>query len=216
MHRKTTTIRDVAQQAGVSISRVSHVLNGNDWHVSSVVRQRVLGVVEQLNYRPNAIARSMVKRKTATIGLVINEVENPLFVPVVGGVNEVLQPAGYHMVLASAPDLEGEIEEGQERPTALFVANDIMAVGALKALHQAGVRVPQDMAIITIGDPPFAAYTVPAPTTLALPVLEAGGLAARILLNWFKEGMPTQAQHITLKFTLKVRESCGANLSIPG
>ena len=106
MHSKTTTIRDVAQQAGVSVSTVSHVLNGNDWHVGPVVRQRVLEVVEHLKYRPNAIARSMVKRKTATIGLVINELDNPLFVPVVEGVNQVLQPVGYHMVLASAPTLQ--------------------------------------------------------------------------------------------------------------
>jgi LacI family transcriptional regulator len=353
MNRKTTTIRDVAQQAGISISTVSHILNGDDWPVSPVVRQRVLEIVEQLNYRPNAIARSMVKRKTATIGLVINEVDNPLFVPVVGAVNAVLQPAGYHLVLASAPDLQSEIEaietlraqqvdgfifmvlslsypidhlvrlkedgvpfvvinryvededinqillddwgaaysatnrlidlghirigtvsgplhndpprrsalerhrgwqqalterrldvrpewilkghytyEGGyhaircflaqqeekqlERPTALFVANDMMAIGALKALQQAGVRVPQEMAMIALGDPPFAAYTVPALTTLALPTPEAGGLAARMLLDWFKEGKPTPARHVTLKFTLRVRESCGASLSLPG
>jgi len=353
MHRKTTTIRDVARQAGVSISTVSQILNGNDWPVSPVVRQRVLEIVEQLNYRPNAIARSMVKRKTATIGLVINEVDNPLFVPVVGAVNEVLQPAGYHLVLASAPDLQSEIEaietlraqqvdgfifmllsfshpidhlvrlkedgvpfvvinryvededinqillddwgagysatnhlidlghirigtvsgplhndpprrsalerhrgwqqalterrlevrpewmlEGYytyeggyhaircflaqqeekklERPTALFVANETMALGALRALQQAGVRVPQDMAMITLGDPPFASYTVPALTTLALPTPEAGGLAARMLLDWCKEGKPTKARRMTLKFALRVRESCGANLSLPG
>ncbi len=351
MQRKTTTIRDVAQQAGVSISTVSNVLNGNEVQVGPVVRQRVLEIAEQLNYRPNAIARSMVKRKTATIGLVITEVENPLFVPVVGGINEVLQPAGYHMVLVSAPDLHSEIEaiemlraqqvdgiifmalsfstpidhlvqlkedgfpfvvinryvedeginqillddwgaaysatnrlidldhihigivsgplstdpprrsalerhagwqqaltergldvrpewileghytyeggyqamrrflaqreKGLERPTALFVANEIMALGALKSLQQAGIRVPQDMALIALGDSPFAAYTNPSLTTFALPTPEAGGLAARILLDWFKEGKPTQARRISLKFTLKVRESCGANLSLP-
>ena len=110
MRQKTTTIRDVAERAGVSVSTVSHVLNGNDGHVSPAVRQRVLVVVEDLKYRPNAIARSMVKRRTATIGLVFNEIENSLFVPVIDGVNEVLQPAGYHIVLASAPDVRGEIE----------------------------------------------------------------------------------------------------------
>jgi len=110
MRQKAPTIRDVAERARVSVSTVSHVLNGNDGHVSPAVRQRVLEVVEDLKYRPNAIARSMVKRKTATIGLVFNEIENSLFVPVIDGVNEVLQPAGYHMVLASAPDVQGEIE----------------------------------------------------------------------------------------------------------
>ena len=106
-------------------------------------------------------------------------------------------------------------EKGLERPTALFVANENMALGALKAMQQAGIRVPQDMALITLGDPPFAAYTNPSLTTFALPTPEAGGLAARILLDWFNEGKPTQARRISLKFTLKVRESCGANLSLP-
>src|SRR5690348_8686172 len=108
MHQKATTIRDVAGRAEVSVSTVSHVLNGNDGHVSPAVRKRVLEVVEDLKYRPNAIARSMVRRRTATIGLVFNEIENSLFVPVIDGINEVLQPAGYHMVLASAPDVQSE------------------------------------------------------------------------------------------------------------
>src|SRR5258708_22674332 len=50
---------------------------------------------------------------------------------------------------------------GSAMPSALFVASDVMAVGALKAIYEAGLRVPNDIAMITIGDPPFAAYTIP-------------------------------------------------------
>src|SRR5579859_167086 len=110
MRRKLITIRDVAEHAGVSASTVSHVLNGNAQHVGDVKRKRVLEAVELLRYRPNAIARSMVRQQTATIGLILTEIDNPLFIPVISGVEDVLRPAGYHIVLASAPDVESEIQ----------------------------------------------------------------------------------------------------------
>ncbi|MBA2288617.1 MAG: substrate-binding domain-containing protein [Ktedonobacteraceae bacterium] len=105
---------------------------------------------------------------------------------------------------------------GGELPGALFIANDAMAIAALKALHQAGVHVPQDIAIVTVGDPPTAAYTIPALTTFSLPTHEAGRMAANILLDWLaaaeapivQEG--PVVQQVTLRFHPVVRESCGA------
>lgn len=343
MRRRITTIRDVAERAGVSVSTVSHVLNGNDHHVGAAKRELVLAAVEELGYRPNAIARSMVKQKTATIGLILTEVDNPLFVPVISGIEQVLRPAGYHMVLASAPSVEEEVQaietlrsqqvdgfifmilslrypfdhlvrlkdegvpfvvinryledsdinqvlwddhgaaysgtkylislghahigtiggpiynvperrsaterhrgwqqameehalpivpdwmvvggytfeggfeaaktllarfkQGIERPTALYVANDMMAVGVLKAFHDAGLRVPADISIVTTGDPPYTPYIIPALTTLALPVYEAGQIASRILLEWLTRGKPAGARQVTLACSLKIRES---------
>ncbi|GAC1373241.1 MAG: LacI family DNA-binding transcriptional regulator [Ktedonobacteraceae bacterium] len=347
MARKLVTIRDVAERAGVSVSTVSHVLNGNDQHVGAATRALVREAMLALRYRPNAIARSMVKQKTATVGLVMTEVDNPLFAPVFAGVEEVLRPAGYHIVLVSAPDVEGEVRAietlrsqqvdgfifvslslctpnehllhlqddglplvlvnrcsddqalnrvgwadravgyaatthlldlghtrigtisgpisdtpyresaieryagwrlalgerglsinmewvingqysykggfqavetllsraraGGELPSALFIANDAMAIAALKALQHAGLRIPQDIAVVTIGDPPVAAYTIPALTTFALPTHEAGRVAARILLNWLTGEEAPEAQHVILDFSPVVRESCGAS-----
>ncbi len=347
MRRKLVTIRDVAERAGVSVSTVSHVLNGNDQHVGAVKRKLVMEAVDALRYRPNAIARSMVKQKTATIGLVITEIENLLFTPVIAGVEAVLRPTGYHIVLVGAPDVESEVQaietlrsqqvdgfifmslsichpndhlialqeegvpfvvinrciedmtvnqvgwadsevgyaatshlislghtrigtlcgplnstparrsaigrhqgwlqalnehhlpvvpewivssdysyeggyqaaqqvvtqtlQGRKRPTALFVASDVLAVGALKALQQGGLRVPHDIALVATGYPPFAAYTIPALTTLSLPVAESGQVAARILFDWLQSGKSAEAEQTTLSFRLKIRESCGAN-----
>ncbi len=303
-------MRDVAERAQVSISTVSQILNGNASYVGAEKRERVLAAIKDLNYHPNIIARSMVKRRTMTIGLVITEIENALFVPVTGAVESVLSAAGYHILLARAPDTASEIaaietlrarqvdglifmflslsmqsdhltrlkdagtpfvvinrpledqgisqalfddrgagylatnhllklghtriatvsgpldhqptwrsaqerylgwrqaleEQGIEidpawivpgryshaggyqaiqrllantwdtpaQPTAIFVANDEMAIGALKALHEANIRIPQDIALITIGDLSYAAYTTPTLTTVANPFPEAG------------------------------------------
>ncbi|HEX9414643.1 MAG TPA: substrate-binding domain-containing protein, partial [Ktedonobacterales bacterium] len=65
-------------------------------------------------------------------------------------------------------------------------------------------------ALATIGDPPFAAYTIPALTTLKLPMIEAGRMSARIVLDWLAGDRPDPAQIVTLSFSLVVRESCGA------
>ena len=67
--------------------------------------------------------------------------------------------------------------------TAAFVHSDAQAVGALKALHDRGVRVPDDFSIVSCDDMPFAAYTVPALTTVHVPFDETGAAAATLLLR---------------------------------
>ena len=109
MRRKAVTIRDVAKLAGVGISTVSYVLNGNDQHVGPTTREQILAAARELNYRPNAIARSMVKQTTSTIGLIITELQNQLFVPIVEGVEEILRGHGYHILLASAADVDSKL-----------------------------------------------------------------------------------------------------------
>jgi LacI family transcriptional regulator len=95
-------------------------------------------------------------------------------------------------------------------PTACFVSNDMMAVGALKGLHDSGLVVPRDVAIIAVGDPPFAAFTIPSLTTLAMPIAEAGQIAARLVMEALRADKPLDPQFITLGFQLRVRDSCGA------
>ena len=106
MRCKVTTLRDIAQRAGVGVSTVSYVFNGNDDHLSVATHDQILDVARELGYRSNAIARSMVRQKTAIIGLIISELQNPLFVPVTVGVEEVLRQEGYRIILASAETVE--------------------------------------------------------------------------------------------------------------
>ena len=94
-------------------------------------------------------------------------------------------------------------------PTAILAANDTMAMGVLRGIQAAGLRCPNDVAVVGIGDPPFMAFATPPLTTVALPVEAAGRRAAERLLEriW---GGATNSQAELLPCTLIVRESSGA------
>src|SRR5260370_7985474 len=103
MRRKTVTIRDVAQRAQVSVSTVSQILNGNSHYVGADKRERVLQAAEELQYRPNAIARSMVNQRTATVGMVFTSVGDHLFIHAIRSVQTVLLPNAYNTSLPVTP-----------------------------------------------------------------------------------------------------------------
>jgi len=67
--------------------------------------------------------------------------------------------------------------------TAVFVHNDVMAVGALKALHERGLRLPADCSVVGCDDLSFAGYLVPPLTTVRIPFQETGERAATLLLD---------------------------------
>jgi len=117
---------------------------------------------------------------------------------------------------------EGDFTEGsgmagmrrllQASPTAVFVASDSMAIGALKALRQAGLQVPQDVALIGFDDIPIATAVEPALTTVRQPIHHLGAMAVEVLVGLLK-GPPEAEppiQKIILPTELVVRESCGA------
>src|SRR3978361_1957493 len=71
--RRYVSIKEVAARAGVSFQTASKVLNGGDVRVASDTQERILAAAAELGYRPNTIARSLVQRATATIGLVASD-----------------------------------------------------------------------------------------------------------------------------------------------
>jgi LacI family transcriptional regulator len=91
--------------------------------------------------------------------------------------------------------------------TAVFVHNDVMAVGALKALHERGRKVPTDCSLVSCDDLSFAAYLVPPLTTIRIPFQETGERAATLLLDRIG-GQPIPARNL-LPVELVVRESTG-------
>jgi DNA-binding LacI/PurR family transcriptional regulator len=97
---KRVTIKDVALRSGVSKSTVSHVLNKTRF-VEDHTRQKVLQAIQELNYRPSSIARSLVSQRTGTAGLLISDVGNPFYHDVILGVEEVALTNGYSIFLCN-------------------------------------------------------------------------------------------------------------------
>lgn len=329
------TIRDVAEAAGVSIATVSRVLNNKDHPVGAETRQRILATADALGYRPNVAARSLRTDRSATVGIIADDIIGPFATKIMRGIQDRLRQAGYLCVIISAdwdPDAEREaihdlvsrsidgivfsetwhhtavemldlaskpyvfvhrqfaapgqystipderygahlamrhliglghrrigyingpehyyasalrlagyreelesagiafdptlvargdwgLESGytamqyllqaQPRLTALFAGNDLMAAGAIYALQDAGLRVPEDVAVVGYDDREISRTFRPRLTTVTLPCYEMGQAAAQMLLDRMegKEEIPAEVQ---VRGCLLVRESCGA------
>jgi DNA-binding LacI/PurR family transcriptional regulator len=95
--------------------------------------------------------------------------------------------------------------------TAIFCANDITAIGALKAVKESGLRVPEDISIISIDDIDMAQYVSPMLTTIHIPIDELGKITAKTLIDRIEHGH-TLPMKIEIPFTLTKRESCAAKI----
>ncbi|HEX7976242.1 MAG TPA: LacI family DNA-binding transcriptional regulator [Anaerolineales bacterium] len=114
---------------------------------------------------------------------------------------EYTQSSGYEMAkqaLAANP-----------RPTALFAANNFIAIGALRALRAFGLRVPEDMSLVGFDDLPPSLVTFPFLTVAAQPAYEMGQKATELLLSRLNENMPGAFQEIVLPTEVIVRQSSG-------
>jgi DNA-binding LacI/PurR family transcriptional regulator len=327
------TILDVARLAGVSRSTVSRVMNGRD-DVGTVVRARVLQVIDETGFRPSATARSLVSRRTGVLGLAIpwrvsELLEDPYFVGLIRGISRASNAAGTtlsfflfeteeeerdlhrrvvapglvdglmlaalrkddplldevadsglpmvslgrvmhrddvswvdvdnldgsrravqhlvslgHTAIASiaAPQhlvcgvdrydgfVEGMREAGLDpalvefadwsgdggyaamlkllphRPTAVYVASDTMAMGALRAIDDSGLSVPADLAIVSFDGLPAAERSSPPLTTLRQPIPQIGETLIQILLDQIDTGTSEPVRKL-IPTELIVRES---------
>lgn len=330
------TMADVAQAAGVSTATVSRVLRGERGTSSLETRQRVLASAAELGYIVNSVASSMRHRRTRTVGLVIADVANPWFGQLVGGVESVLGPAGFSVILANTnndvereraaiqtllqkqvealilasssadgthlreaiargttvvlvdaelPDLDvdsvtidnlaaarmavdhlldlghtdvaiviggagpasdrarlrgyqealadrglkvpheyicsgadtfegghaaaASLLEQWRRPSAVFATNNLMTVGTLMAIADAGLKVPDDISVVGIDDMEWYPIAEPAVTAVYESAVDMGRLAAeRLLLRVHRRRQPA-AERIRLPVEFRVRESAG-------
>ncbi|AJR08966.1 LacI family DNA-binding transcriptional regulator [Photobacterium gaetbulicola] len=104
------TIKDVARMAGVSTTTVSHVINKTRF-VAEATQKKVLAAVEELNYAPSAVARSLKCNTTRTIGMLVTKSTNPFFAEVVHGVEEFCYGAGYTLILCNT---EGNLSKQRD------------------------------------------------------------------------------------------------------
>jgi LacI family transcriptional regulator len=118
--------------------------------------------------------------------------------------------------------IEGDFTEGSGRaagqqllsasPDAIFAASDVMAIGALKAVRDAGFLIPQDIALVGFDDVPAAAMIEPALTTVRQPIERLGSMAVEVLLDMLdnEQDAESATHRIVLPTELVVRASCGS------
>lgn len=335
---KRVTMRDVARRAGVSKSTVSHVINETRF-VSLETKRRVLQAIDELDYRPSKVARSLTSRRTHTVGLLISDVGNPFYHQVILGVEEVALKHDYSVFLFNASydldrsmkyilsmidrqvdgalfmssrlsedliaalvkhqipavvldwadvqldgvstlafDFEAGIRQAahhllglghtcfahvsgpldlwtsrarrdiflqalaergvapesvavaeanlhidggrqalrklmraEHAPTAVFAANDLMALGVMWEARQMGLRIPGDLSLVGLDDIELAAQITPGLTTVALPRYEIGARAMQMLLSLIQQpDGAASAQHDAVSTHLVTRASTGA------
>lgn len=326
-------IKDVADSAGVSTATVSRVL-ANKRHVRQEVKERVMEVVNELNYRPNRVARSLRSQKSTIIGLIISDIENPFFQQVSRAVEDAAHEMGYSVMLCNNdenPDKEERylhlirdenlagvilsptrqtadnfseksdlnipmvvidrrvsnaevdnilidneqaahtltthlIEHGYRRigaifgmgsttgrerregfvrglkehdfqpstdlvkyanpreedgfnttmkmlqlsepPDAILTSNSLLAAGALRALRESQMAIPEEIGLASFDDTTWAKLVVPALTVIEQPTYEIGRTAAELLIKRIKDPKRSHRE-VILKSKLIVRQSCG-------
>jgi len=129
---------------------------------------------------------------------------------------EALEP-GYQPLVMHGDFNEGSgFRAGQqvvalaERPDAVFAANDMMAIGCLLALAEAGLRVPEDVAVVGYDNIPTARFVRPALTTVSVPIADLGTVALERLVAAIGDPAKARGQETLLRTQLMVRGSCGA------
>lgn len=118
-----TTIKDVAQQAGVSVATVSRVINDRGY-VHADTRKKVEDAVKALNFSPNEVARSLYKRKSKLIGLLLPDIANPYFPQLARGVEDGMQEQDYRLIFGNSD----EDERKEQDYIQTFIQNNVVGV----------------------------------------------------------------------------------------
>ena len=113
-------MKDIAEDLGVSLMTVSKALRSHS-DISEETRKRVLKRAQELDYRPNWIARSLVTRRTYMVGLVIPDLMHSFFAEVAKGIARRLEPHGYQIVISNSE----ESVEAEQRQIELLVARNV-------------------------------------------------------------------------------------------
>ncbi|MBM3607538.1 MAG: LacI family transcriptional regulator, partial [Alphaproteobacteria bacterium] len=145
--RRRATLKDVAREVGVHISTVSRALNPQTRHLlTPEIVEKVEAASRQLDYRPNSAAYSLRTNRTRTIGVVVPDITNPVFPPIIRGVEDALAPHGYAAIVVNtdgrmareAAILETLSARGVD---GLVVASVEREDGAIRQLAQQGMKI---------------------------------------------------------------------------
>ncbi|PIC62711.1 transcriptional regulator [Sporosarcina sp. P13] len=135
------TIRDVAQKAGVSAATVSRYLNKKGY-ISDDAKRVIAAAIEELNYRPSMIARSLSTKQTTFIGLIVPDIVNPFFPELARAIEDVALASGYTIVLCNSDE---KIEKEIHYLTTLqqkYAAGFIVVTSNAEADHYTTLDIP--------------------------------------------------------------------------
>lgn len=164
-----------------------------------------------------AATRHLIERGYSRIGIILGPPDSHDVRERIAGYRAALSEAGIDPDVQ--PVIEGDFTQasgyaaGQQIldldpiPDAFFSCNDYMAIGAMAALQEAGIRIPDDIAIAGFDDIPSARYTTPSLTTVRVPVYDLGRRAAERLITMIRTEGATSPCHRTLPSKLVVRSS---------
>ena len=99
------TLKDVARETGLTVTTVSRVLN-NRGYISEETREKVYEAMKKLNYRPNEVARSLSKKSTNTIGVIVPHIRHPYFSELISNLENEASKRGYKMILCNSQELK--------------------------------------------------------------------------------------------------------------
>lgn len=106
----STTMKDIAKEAGVSINTVSRALNGKP-DVNEDTKKGILEIADRLNYVPNFLAKGLVTKNTRTIGVIVSDNANPFFARMIKGIEDYARSRGYNIILCNTDERYEKEEE---------------------------------------------------------------------------------------------------------
>lgn len=129
-----STIKDVANEAEVSVATVSRVLNSKGY-VNEETRKKVLTAIKKLDYKPNAVARSLYKKQSKTIALIVPNITNPFFPEVARAIEDVMSSKDYTLILCNSDDQEDKEKKYFEMMKQKYVDGVIIVTSTLTPKH---------------------------------------------------------------------------------
>ena len=135
------TLKDVAALSGLTVTTVSRVLN-NRGYISKDARKKVYDAMKELNYRPNEVARSLSKRTTNTIGVIVPHIRHPYFAEMISCLERAANSKGYKIILCNSQGEEYKEREYMEMCTSNCVAGIILFSAGVAVEEFVGNNIP--------------------------------------------------------------------------
>ncbi len=136
-----TTLKDVAREAGLTVSTVSRVLN-NRGYISEDARKRVEEAIKKLNYHPNEAARSLQNKRSNTIGVIVPNIRHPYFAMMINAIEFQAYELGYKILLCNTRSIEAREKEFLEVCNTNRVAGIILLSGTIAVEDLRGTDLP--------------------------------------------------------------------------